>query len=43
MCGGRPKTKASHDRRVGLHYRALARGRLAQIEDNGTQRLKGKP
>ncbi len=29
--------------RVGLHYRVLARERLAQIEDDGTQRLKGKP
>jgi len=29
--------------RVGLHYRVLARERLASIEDDGTQRLKGKP
>ncbi len=29
--------------RIGLHYWVLARERLAQIEDDGTQRLKGKP
>ncbi len=37
--------KAGHywSERVGLHYRVLARERPAQIEDDGTQRLKGKP
>jgi len=29
--------------RAELHYWVLARERLAQIEDDGTQRLKGKP
>lgn len=37
------KARRYWSERVGLHYWVLARERLAQIEDDGTQRLKGKP